>query len=137
MDNLQFYALLTLNVLGIIITGYMMISHYMKKQLVCLIGDACNDVAKSKWATIFYVRNEFLGFIFYNFLLIGLIALKFSLFNPLWVSLVLLIGVSIGALFSLFLTGIQFFILKKYCLYCLISAMINVSIFMIVVTHLL
>jgi uncharacterized membrane protein len=136
MDSLQFYALLTLNVLGIIITGYMMISHYMKKQLVCFLGDACNDVAKSKWSTIFYVRNEFLGFVFYNFLLIALIALKFYSFNFSWFSLILLIGVLIGTVYSLFLTAIQFFVLKKYCFYCLTLAMINIFIFIIVVTSL-
>ena len=121
-------TLLVLGLLGVIDTTYLIRKSREKKPLVCPIGEDCNKVLDSKWNKIFFVKNGILGLLFYVGIIVGAILLLLE-FNETILK-ILTIGSGIGVLFSGFLVFIQTRVIKNYCFYCLISALINVLIFL-------
>ena len=114
---------------GIADAGYLSCKHRQKKPLACPLDHDCSPVTESKWARTFGVRNETLGLLYYAIMLAGMLGtLILPAFAPLLLKLMLL--ASSGALlFSAFLVGIQFAVIKDYCFYCMISAGINLMMF--------
>ena len=100
---------------------------------VCPIGSNCKDVLSSQYNKTFGIPNETNGLIYYGLLAF---AYSFTLFNleptPFLRTILLLLTTS-AFLFSLYLTFIQGFQLKKWCTWCLSSAVISTSIFATVV----
>ncbi|MSU44866.1 vitamin K epoxide reductase family protein [Candidatus Nomurabacteria bacterium] len=103
--------------------------------LVCPIGFDCNAVVHSDYSRFFGVPVEIFGMIYYV-----IISLSYLLFifvpnipNALQLNLVaLLILISLLAfLFSSYLIGVQVFILKKGCSWCIVSAFICLFIFIL------
>jgi len=120
--------------LGILDSGYLVWKHRKNSHtpLVCPLDHDCSKVTESKWSTIFWVRNEILGLLFYvSMLVAGLIIFfkpEFSLFSfPLL--LLIKIAAGIGLMFSLFLLLVQIYKIKDYCFYCMLSALITLLLF--------
>jgi len=126
----QFTAtFIVLSVLGLVDTVYLVYQHYKKKPLVCPLDHDCSVVTESKWNKIFFVRNDIIGLLFY---LTVLIAILIQIFSPdLIPNLLLLITIAtaFGLLTSIFLVYIQLKVIKDYCFYCMISAVINLLLF--------
>lgn len=122
-------SFIVLAVAGIIDAGYLVKQHYRKKPLVCPLDHNCDVVTESKWSTIFGIRNEILGLLYYLSLFAGILLLLFLPGLQL-LPLLLLLATLTGLLFSLFLTLIQIFVIKDYCFYCLISAGLSVLLFL-------
>ena len=124
-------SFMALSMGGIITSGYLVWKHYQPQQgpLVCPLNHDCSKVTESKWSTIFYVRNEVLGLLFYVSMFLG--SLLLALTPGLIPSLPLLLNITTGGamLFSFLLIGIQMFKIKDYCFYCVISAIISVLLF--------
>ncbi|MEK6817423.1 MAG: vitamin K epoxide reductase family protein [Nanoarchaeota archaeon] len=120
-------SLIVLAILGIFNSGYLIKKRVKKQPLICPINGSCNKVVESKWNAIFFIKNDVLGLFYYIFVL-------FLAFYLLFMSEKLLILTKIisglSLLFSLVLVFIQAKIIKKYCFYCLISALINLLIFL-------
>ena len=131
MTNFNFILLVILICLGIANALYLVISRYKKKPIACPITHQCNEVIRSKWSRIFYINNDATGLLFYVFLLFGIIFTKIIENNIL--SLLINLSVTLALLFSIFLTAIQLFVLRKRCFYCLASALINLLIFLIII----
>jgi len=124
-------TLIVLGLLGIINATYLIWKGRKKQPLVCPIGQDCNVVLDSKWNKIFFIRNDILGLLFYTGIIIGAILLFFDADGIVKTSLIFVSGFVV--LFSGFLVFVQAKIIKNYCFYCLISAFINVLIFLNVV----
>jgi len=118
---------LVLAFIGIIDSGYLSFQHLKKKKLVCMINEnGCNIVAESKWSTIFGVKNDYLGFLYY----LGLFVLMIVSFY-VNVSAIILLITSLGLLFSIFLMIIMIFVIRNFCLYCTISAVVSLLLFLV------
>ncbi len=121
---------IVLTVSGILDAGYLFLEHKKQKPLVCPLDHDCSVVTESKWSTIFFgIRNELLGLLFYVGIFLGIMA---TLFVPQYAPLIyslLFWGTLIGFLFSLFLVYLQFFVIKNYCFYCMISAGLTLLLF--------
>ena len=128
MDVQFITTLIVLGLLGFVDTIYLIWKSRGKKPLVCPIGDDCNKVLESKWSKIFFVKNDILGLLFYIGIIIGAVLLLLE-FNEK-IKMILIFASGIGVLFSGFLVFIQVKVIKNYCFYCLISAFINVLIFL-------
>ena len=125
----QFFStLIVLGILGVVDTSYLIWKSRKKQPLVCPIGEKCNIVLNSKWNKIFFIRNDVLGLLFYISVIIGAFLLFFNA-NGI-VKTFLTFGSGFGFLFSVFLVLVQTKILKNYCFYCLISAFLNLLIFL-------
>ena len=127
--EIQFITtLIVLSLLGIVNTVYLIWKSRMKEPLVCPIGQDCNKVLDSKWNKIFFIKNDILGLLFYIGIITGAVLLLFN-FDEI-IKTILIFASGIAVLFSIFLVFIQAKIIKNYCFYCLISAFINVLIFL-------
>ncbi len=120
--------LITLAILGAADTSYIFINHMKKKPLVCPMKGGCISVTESKWAKTLGIRNDIVGFCYY-ILIIILSILIWS--GQEQITLWMLLISSIAVLFSAFLVYIQAKVIKEYCFYCLVSALINLLIFII------
>lgn len=131
MVKIQFVAsAIVLAAGGAINAGYLVWKHYQHKPMVCPLNHDCNVITESRWSRIFFVRNEVLGLLFFIGVLAALLA---SLALPNYASkLYFLIfwGSAAGTLFSAFLTYLQKYIIKDYCFYCFISAVITLLLLM-------
>ncbi len=119
-------SLIVLAILGIFDSGYIIKKRVKKQPLSCPIDGGCEKVVESKWNAIFFIKNDVLG-LFYYILILFLVLYSFFISDKLLILTKLLSGASL--LFSLVLVFIQAKIIKEYCFYCLISALINLLIF--------
>ena len=112
---------------GIINSAWLTYQHYKKKPLICPLEHDCSIVTESKWSSVLGIRNEVLGILFYVFMF-GAVVVALASPPPLaeTISLLLIFLASGGAAYSAFLAYIQFFVIKDYCFYCLISAALTV-----------
>src|SRR3989344_6099843 len=115
-----------LAVFGCIDAGYLSWTHLKRKTLICPLRSDCTDVTESRWSSMFGIRNDYLGFLYYFSILAVAVA---SIFLPesaerlFRLALIMTIG---GAIFSVFLVSLQIFLIKQYCLYCTISFLLSV-----------
>jgi len=114
---------------GFLLASYIKKQKHSEEHLVCPIGGACHTLVNGRFSRFLGVPVENLGMVYY-----GLIAVIYlaSLVRgvPDWVMLVGLLASGIGFAFSMYLTIIQVFVVKKWCTLCLGSAAIS---FLIVV----
>jgi len=129
---MTFYAtLIALAIGGMVDTAYLMWRHrrHTYEPMVCPLNHNCAAVTESKWSTIFGVRNDTLGFLFYFGIFVGALSV---IIMPIYSEIVLnaMFWASAAAILaSAGLVFIQWKILRDYCFYCMISAIINVFIF--------
>jgi len=133
---LEEVLLILLSIIGFFIAYHVHNRVHRKKQkLVCLRGEGCNKVTTSKYAKTFGIENTILGMIYLTLIFaIGILQLIFPgilTLNYVFWGKILVSGGS--ALFSIYLVGIQAFVLKDWCEYCLASSAISIAIFLVVV----
>lgn len=133
---LEEVLLILFSVLGFLIAYHVWNKVHRKKQkLVCLRGEGCNKVTTSKYAKTFGIENTILGMIYFILIFsIGVSQLIFPWILTLgyvFLGKILISGGS--AIFSIYLIGIQAFVLKDWCEYCLASSAISVAIFLTVI----
>ncbi len=99
--------------------------------LVCPIGFDCNAVVHSDYSKFMGLPVEFMGMIYYAFLSVAYLA---SFFVPAMLSVhslgFMILASFVAFLFSIYLIGVQIFVLKKGCSWCIVSAVISAVIFM-------
>lgn len=127
-------SFITLAIVGMLDAGYLVWKHYHNtaKPFVCPLNNDCSKVTESEWSSIFWVRNEVLGVLFYvgmltagliTFVKPGFILLSFPLRS------LIMLAAGGGVFFSLFLLWVQKYKIKNYCFYCIISALITLLLF--------
>lgn len=117
------YALVfTLSALGISETVYLIKKRFLSEKPICPLDEDCSKVLESEWNRIFLIPNDVLGLSFYivcsfitAFLVIGI--------EPLWFfNVTIKTLIVIGSILSVFLTYLQFKVIKAWCFWCLMSA---------------
>src|SRR3989344_2799753 len=121
-------TLIVLALLGVIDAVYLCWKYVKKEELICPLDGECNKVVNSKWSKFLGIRNELWGVVYYVFVLIFGILLALGRVESFVVYLAVLSG--IGLAFSVFLVYVQAKIIKTYCFYCLISALLSFLIFL-------
>ena len=130
MDQKTLKKIIFLAVLGILVSAYLLKVHYSEGSQLCDVGDtfSCTDVNNSKYSQMLGLPVALYGLLAY--FLIGLTAVlrhqKESWLRSLWARKIFssqnLFYLSfITLIVSLYLTYIEFFIIKTLCLFCLIS----------------
>jgi uncharacterized membrane protein len=99
----------------------------------CHITRGCTDVLTSKYSALAGIPLSWFGLAFYFTIFSAVIILLFEdpehPSRPLSVVLFYLAGAAL--IISAFLVGIQAFILKAFCEYCLLSAALVLTIFLL------
>ncbi len=111
--------------LGMLDSVYLIYKNRPNQVLSCPLNTKCNAVLKSKWNKFLGVRNEIWGILYYLTLLFLMVMYLYNVIG----SEIIVITVSFGVIYSAFLTYIQIYRLKEYCVFCLFSAMINILLY--------
>lgn len=116
-------AVLVLAALGLVDALYLSVEHYRGEVPPCTLTGGCEKVTTSEYSVLFGVPVAYLGALYYISLLSVLFLFvdlkKKNLFH-------LATGiVSMGFLFSLYFTYLQFFVIEALCPYCLFSALVS------------
>lgn len=106
---------------------YLTIEHYLHTIPPCTITAGCETVLTSQYATFLGIPVALLGVIYY--LTSFTIALKIQR-TPAFAPLLMFI-VSSGLIVSGILLYIQAALLEAYCLFCLVSALLTLLIFLV------
>lgn len=118
----SFALLFTLSAIGISETVYLIRKRMAAEKPICPIGGGCQVVLTSKYSKIFLIPNDVLGLLTYiiisfiaAFLVIGV--------EPLYLWEVFLkLLVATASLMSIFLTYLQWRVIRAWCFWCLMSA---------------
>ena len=109
--------------IGFIISAYSLASHYsLASTEFCSLSETinCDLVNKSAYAEIGGIPVALMGMIGYLFLFAAAFMKKRHL-RDVSLSLFLVVASASAFLFSLYLTGIEAFVLRAWCLLCLAS----------------
>jgi uncharacterized membrane protein len=123
--------------LGLAVSLYLTLVHYSNVPLVCLEGTSgCEEVNRSIYSQVLGVPVALLGGLTYLVMLVALWAESQQIIK-LEESVLLMFGLSLaGALYSLYLTYVELFVLGSVCSWCVISALAITAIFVLSVIRL-
>ena len=120
--------LMILSIIGFAVSYYIFYSKKYDKHLYCPIGQDCDAVVKSKYGKTFGIENTIPGMLYYVVIFAYGILLNRNVFIALPVYY-FIVGISVASvLFSLYLVYVQKFILKKWCIYCIVSTIASIMI---------
>jgi len=122
---------LVFSLLGIADSWYLAQHELTDTALSCGIGGSatlsgCNIVAQSPYSHLFGIPLGVYGLVFYGIALLITLAL-YAGETRRRLQALLAIGI-IGVLFSLYFEGLQVFVIKAICIYCLGSFLLSVGI---------
>lgn len=120
---------LLLAVIGLLNSFYLTLEHYGRINLYCPVNNTinCNAILQSNYSTLFGIPLSIFGLFYFSFLIIlTLITMKNK---DRYFRLLLIASETAGILASLVLVYIQFFLIKRICIFCMLSALICFLIF--------
>jgi uncharacterized membrane protein len=125
---------LVLGLMGFGIAHHIFTKKHTGKPLVCPVRSNCNVVIHSDYSKFFSIPVEILGMLYYaTVILYHFVHILYPEFLSSTVVLCALTISTIAFLFSMYLTAIQAFVLKQWCVWCLTSAGLSLSIFLLTV----
>ncbi len=129
-NGLIHIAIIILGACGFLVAKHIYDHKRKGKALICPVRFDCNTVVNSDYSKIFGVPVEFLGMLYYSLIILCHIILIFypTTFSILPFNLPLVLS-TIAFMFSVYLVSILFFVLKKGCSWCFVSATVSTIIF--------
>ncbi len=130
-------GIVVLALAGFFDSAYLMLSRFQTDvSMICPVsGDGCTTVRDSPWSTIppgSGVPVALLGLVGYALVFgVAMAALHTDYARTLPLPLTLLAIGSAGVLFSIYLVGIQYFIIQAFCSWCLLSALLMATIWLL------
>ena len=131
METFLNLFLITAALGGFALAFFIFISKRKAKPIACPMDGHCDDVVRSEFSKFFGIPVEILGMLYYAgaaaaysvFYFYSGLAVPFAMFGMFGLT-------SFSFLFSLYLTFIQAFNLKQWCVWCLASAGLSSFIFL-------
>lgn len=129
-DILARIIIAILGLVGFFVARHIRNEKKAERPLVCPIHFDCDTVVHSDYSKFFGVPVEIFGMIYYACVTLGYIVLSFmpEVLPVLLLDFLILVSI-VAFLFSVYLTTVQSFVIKKFCSWCLVSATICVLIF--------
>lgn len=127
LSNAALAASVVLALVGLGVAGYLTVVHYTHQQIACNgIGD-CEYVNNSNYAEVAGMPVALLGAAAYAVMCLLVVAYAISrvpgLLQVAW-------GVALASFaFSMYLTGIELWVLEAICVYCVASASVMTALF--------
>ncbi len=113
-----------LSLIGIFLSSYLLYIHY--NYAYCLNPDGCIIVNTSEYAKLFGIPVAFLGLAYFVYILIQ------SYFQNEKIKFATLILSVIALAYGLYLSYVQYFILKEVCVFCELTKVVIFAILLIV-----
>ena len=123
------YILIALSFVGLADTAYLSYFVYLNAVPGCAIG-GCEAVLTSEYSKFFGVPLAYLGLVYYVYMLClaGLLALEpYSKVLRLATILYTIFGLLLSAYFEFYIQGV---LIGEYCMYCAISALTTLALFL-------
>ncbi|MBT3996207.1 MAG: vitamin K epoxide reductase family protein [Chloroflexi bacterium] len=114
-----------LGITGLAVTTYLTSNALAHTEVGCSIS-GCNTVLGSKWSKIFGIPVSAFGMATYAIIMLGAFHAYQSPIDDLRGRRVVALTAGIGVLASIYLTTIEFFVIKAACQYCITSAVLVV-----------
>ncbi|MBI3026588.1 vitamin K epoxide reductase family protein [Candidatus Woesearchaeota archaeon] len=127
--------LIILSLIGFAVSFYIFYTKKNDKKMYCIVGENCDEVVKSKYGKTFGIENTIPGMAYYLFVFFyGIASLaNQNIFKGNIIYYFIVIA-SIGSvLFSIYLTSVQAFVLKKWCEYCIVSSIASLLILLVLI----
>jgi uncharacterized membrane protein len=129
-------AILLLALSGLGIALYIFRKKRRQSPLVCPIKFDCNTVVNSDYSKFFGIPVEILGLVYYGFIALSYIFLIVLTGEfPFILIGILIIATTLAFLFSMYLMFVQFFVIRKGCSWCILSAALSTLIFLLTVAN--
>lgn len=125
--------LAALSAIGFLASFYIFYSKKHDKPMYCMMGQDCDAVVKSKYGKTFGIENTIPGMAYYGLIFAyGILLLHDrNLFKENIIYYFLVIASAGSVLFSIYLTAVQAFILRKWCEYCIVSSVASLLILIV------
>lgn len=97
--------------------------------LVCPTGSDCDAVIRSRYAKFLGISLEYWGMAYFFVVIVAYLLLLFmpQMFTPLMLFAIVFLPLA-GGLFALYLLFVQAFILRHWCIWCLLTGILSLSI---------
>lgn len=123
-----------LSLLGLADTAYLTWQHYQIIPGTCSLGGGCSEVTASVYAVFWGMPLAVWGLLYYLAILVVVAFLLFSK-DKIWLKILLGLTAA-GFLASVIFVYLQAAVIKAFCAYCLVSALITGLIFLSVIIKL-
>ncbi len=131
MELIYTIITLILSISGFLIAEKIILMKKKPEPITCPIGYSCDEVIRGKHSTFFGIPTVNIGRLFYlgmtSFFLVNVF-----LPMPQELTFIALLISGFALLTSFYLTFVQLLVIKKWCSWCLFSALINLFLFVIV-----
>ena len=115
---------------GVSIALYIHRKKRLHEPLTCPIGHSCDPVIHSRFSRFMDMPVEILGVLYYTIIVVAYLLFLFAPSLAQTVPSLILFALSaLAFLFSLYLIVVQLFILRQWCTWCIISALLCTAIF--------
>jgi uncharacterized membrane protein len=125
-------AILILGLIGVVDAGYLSWVKMANTAVVCApgLGD-CGSVNNSVYSELYGIPVAYLGLLSYLLIVIAVSILLSKKVEINWINYLLLGITLVGVLFSGYLTYIELAVLYAICIYCVISAVLMLILFVV------
>jgi len=121
-----------MSLVGLFVSAYLYLYKIGRIGTLACGSGGCETVQASPWSRIAGVEVALVGVVGYaGLLIVALIALQPAFADRRWPPNLLLILASVGMLFTLYLTSLELFVIHAICRWCVGSAAIITSIFVL------
>lgn len=114
---------------GFLDSFYLTLQKYMGFEIACTIVEGCNQVSQSAYSAVLGIPLSLVGCIYYFLIVLCSVALFDSKRPAFLLGIVLLSG--LGVITAAWLLYAQAFLIKAFCIYCLLSAATSVALFIV------
>lgn len=124
-QNRRLIPILILSLMGIIVSAYLTYHYFNTEDVAfCITGEDCEIVKESKYSSILGIPVAVLGIL--GYFSISLATISSFTKRRKWMLLFFLS--TAGVAFSAYLTWLEFFKINAICSYCIVSALLMLSI---------
>lgn len=126
-----FYAFIATAALGGFgVATNIFITKKSKRQLICPTGSDCNVVVNSRFSKFFGIPLERMGMTYFASIVISYLLLIFmpEIFSPNALTILVALTLSAG-LFSSYLLFVQAFLLRAWCIWCILASFLSITVF--------
>ncbi|HEY7634110.1 MAG TPA: vitamin K epoxide reductase family protein [Gemmatimonadales bacterium] len=121
-----------MSLVGLFVSAYLYLYKIGRIGTLACGSGGCETVQASPWSRIAGVEVALVGVVGYAaLLLVALMALQPALATRRWPPTLLLVLASLGLLFTMYLTSLELLVIRAICRWCVGSAAIITSIFVL------
>lgn len=123
------WAIIILSLIGFTDAAFLLAKRLSGAPIPCFITTGCDEVSKSPYSVMFGVPLSAWGVIFY--LGTGFLALLYMDTKKALVGALIPLATLFGFLSSCYFIYVQKFLIGAFCIYCLLSALVSVILFVL------